>query len=657
MASADALEKSMLECALEYLEQGYPVFPVCSPLMGQHQHYIEGRMRDCTPDRRGKNPMAPWKACQTELPTVAQVKAWWSRWPNANIGMATGAFPDVIVLDCDSGEARQLALEKGGLEKAPAVWTGTPGGIHFWMKHPGYPVKNFVKEIPGTDFRGDGGYVLLPPSLHHKGARYRWNEHTAHMSRPPAPPWLETLLQGKADGSDSSSGIGEPFDLDVILRGIPEGTRNATLWSYAGKLRADDVPQQHAEQMMRQAARLCKPAFEEDIAVDMVRRAYKEYEPNIPQPDFDLSDLDNGPLRSTAAATSATTADILGDDADEETVRWRVYNAEEFLAIEYPVIEWRIEGYLRDKAILFSFGPPGSIKTYVATDAALATASGDLFLNRFACQQGRVLIVQEDTLGSDYQQAYLRPMMSARGITGSDVRDTLFIAPPADFSFDQADRLKDLCVWLEEYKPDLLVIDSFYLMYSGKKEDLIAVMKLLKRIRNKFGCAIWIIDHNRKSQGANSVGEDAIDRLINGREKSAAVDVVMESRSVKGESGSVFLDVLKQRGVKLPEPLRVTYADGRLTVDGDDEESPKGASQSVYEWLCREGASRTKDQIARGCDLSARSVSYATGELTMQGLLRKSGKQGRADLWIAVRRADSAPVTAPRFEIGEGDDD
>lgn len=652
MAAVNPSERPMVQHALEYLSLGYPVFPVCSPLMGNHDHWDKAKrkMLPCPSDKRGKNPMVAWKDCQTELPSADEVRSWWRRWPLANIGMATGGLSGVIVLDCDSGDARQLALGKGGLEKAPAVWTGTPGGIHFWIRHPGYPVKNFVKDIPGTDFRGDGGYVLLPPSVHRNhNAVYRWNDHTLGMKPPAVPDWLEPLFREKKSGS-SGGPVGDPVDLDAILSGIKEGHRDSELWRYACRLRHDDVPQEHAEGMLRLAARLCDPRFDEDTAVEKVRRAYAEYPAGGLSPTVDFDEEFSPEVSETP---SVSIVPDLGDEPEEAPDGWRVYNAEDFLAIEYPPIEWRIEGYLREKAILFSFGPPGSIKTYVATDAALAIASGGLFLGRFACQQGRVLVVQEDTLGSDYQQAYLRPMMKARGITGSDVRDTLFIAPPADFSFDQQERLQELCLWLKEYTPDLLVIDSFYLMYSGKKEDLIAVMKLLKKIRNKFGCAIWIIDHNRKSQGAGSVGEDAIDRLINGREKSAAVDVVMESRSVKGESGSVFLDVLKQRGVKLPEPLRVTYSDGSLTVDGDEEESPKGAAQVVYEWLCREGGSRTKAQIARGCDLSERSVHYATGELLMNGLAQKSGKQGRADLWIAVRKANAEPQRQPSIEFDE----
>lgn len=629
----------MLARALEYLDFGYPIFPVCSPRMGIHEHVTDGKRELCPRDKRGKTPMIGWKSVQTILPTKKNVTAWWTRWPNANIGMATGALSGVVVLDCDSGDARALAMERGGLDKTPAVFTGKPGGIHYHLKHPAEVVRNFAHKLPGLDFRGDGGYVLLPPSLHASGASYRWAENTIGMRAAEIPPWLLDLLRGGGASADAASNDEhKPLDLEAILRGIDAGARDDTLWRYAGKLRGDDVPQVYAEQLLRQAARLCHPAFDEDLAVSMVRRAYKEYQPRR---DFDVDELEE----------PAALKDV---EAEETPARiWQVYNAEEFLAIEFPAVVWRIDGYLRERAILFSYGPPGSIKTFVATDAGLAIASGGLFLDKFPCQQGRVLVVQEDTLASDYQQAYLRPMMAARGITGADVRDTLFIAPQDDFALDQNERLSDLCAWLETYKPDLVILDSFYLMYSGKKEDLLQVMKILKKIRNKYGCAIWIIDHNRKGQGDVS-GENPIDRLINGREKSAAVDVVMESRPIKGEQGSTFLDVLKLRGSKLPEAVRVTYEDGRITVDGEEEETHTGAKHEVYEWLCREGASRTKAQISKGVDLSTRSVEGALGELWRDGMAKKNGKTGRADLWIAVRLADADPIP-DTFDFGDDD--
>lgn len=654
--------RSMLDEALEYLSLGYPIFPVCTPLMGKHFHRDRDRRQDveCPPEKHGKTPMVPWREYQERLPARQQVEQWWIRWPNANIGMVTGVLSGVVVLDCDSSEARQLAMDRGGLDKTPAVWTGKVGGVHYWLAHPVEEVRNFTRgrkeKIRGLDFRGDGGYVLLPPSVHREQKRrYRWVENTAGLRLAPIPPWLMDLLRGDGDaGGDTPDGARERFNLDDILNGVGEGARDDTLWRYAGKLRHDDVPLDHAEALMRMAARLCRPSFDEDIAVEKVRRAYREYEPGGAGPS--MADADwFSPQKDTEDGLPLPDAATESDSAPQ-AIPWTVFNAEEFLAIEYPPIQWRVEGYLRERSILFNFGPPGSIKTFVATDAALGIASGGLFLGKFPCAQGRVLIVQEDTLGSDYQQTYLRPMLAARGLTGADLRETLFIAPPADFAFDQAERLRDLCAWLDEFRPELLVIDSFYLMYSGRKEDLIGVMKLMKRIRNKFGCAIWVIDHNRKGQGKNSEGEDPVDRLINGREKSAAVDVIMESRLVKGQDGAAFLDVLKLRGARRPESVRVAYEDGLIGIDGDKAESPAGATRSVYEWLSREGGSRTKVQISNASNLSLRSVEGALYELQRDGLAKKVGKQGRADTFVALRKSEATPHGVT-IELDEGEDE
>src|SRR5689334_3181088 len=111
MAAADPSRMPMLQHALEFLRLGYPIFPVCSPLMGEHQH---GSQRCTSP---GKRPMVAWEPYQTRLPTEAEVRRWWTSEPRCNIGMATGARSGVIVLDCDSGEANKLAMSKGGLDR------------------------------------------------------------------------------------------------------------------------------------------------------------------------------------------------------------------------------------------------------------------------------------------------------------------------------------------------------------------------------------------------------------------------------------------------------------------------------------------------------------------------------------------------------------
>jgi hypothetical protein len=109
------------------------------------------------------------------------IRAWWTRHPTANIGMATGSGSGLLVIDVD--------LDKGGFESLAALihrykeWPDTPtvrtggGGIHFYFRFPeDAEIRNDVgrKLGPGIDVRGEGGYVLLPPSVHAKRRAYEW---------------------------------------------------------------------------------------------------------------------------------------------------------------------------------------------------------------------------------------------------------------------------------------------------------------------------------------------------------------------------------------------------------------------------------------------------------------------------------------------------
>src|SRR5690606_3444741 len=94
----------------------------------------------------------------------------------ANIAVATGEASGVWVLDVDDTEA--LAAIEHANAPLPRTWTvATPsGGRHYYFRHDirCENFKNAVKFAGALDVRTTGGYVLLPPSLHATGNRYRW---------------------------------------------------------------------------------------------------------------------------------------------------------------------------------------------------------------------------------------------------------------------------------------------------------------------------------------------------------------------------------------------------------------------------------------------------------------------------------------------------
>jgi len=102
-----------------------------------------------------------------------QVKAWWQREPQANIGIATGHLFDVVDVDGRQGLVSLFALEEQ--TPIPALATAFTGrGRHLYVLPTGR--KNGANIQPGIDYRGLGGYVIGPPSRHTNGDLYRWRD-------------------------------------------------------------------------------------------------------------------------------------------------------------------------------------------------------------------------------------------------------------------------------------------------------------------------------------------------------------------------------------------------------------------------------------------------------------------------------------------------
>lgn len=162
----------------------------------------------------------PFKDLGVYLATddLAQIDAWWKRWPSANVGLNCGGS-GIIALDADSykdtyaGEGL-LTLED---EQTLTSLTGS-GGTHLLWKMPdGATYGNATGNLPkGVDVRGMGGYIVLPPSIHPNGNTYQWEAGYGPHEMPiaPLPEWLdivlETCTQALADVSFSVQDADKP---------------------------------------------------------------------------------------------------------------------------------------------------------------------------------------------------------------------------------------------------------------------------------------------------------------------------------------------------------------------------------------------------------------------------------------------------------------
>jgi hypothetical protein len=176
----------LLTAALAYARHGIPVLPVHTP--DPRGGCSCDRGVRC--DRPGKHPRL--RHGLTEATTDPRlIDMWWSRWPEANVGLRTGIAMDVADIDSAEGWHGLTHLLGGELPPGPRVRTGS-GGWHLWFRPTGFG--NRVGLLPGLDWRGVGGYVVAPPSRHVRGD-YRWVRRPGD-ALPAGPPALRELIEG-----------------------------------------------------------------------------------------------------------------------------------------------------------------------------------------------------------------------------------------------------------------------------------------------------------------------------------------------------------------------------------------------------------------------------------------------------------------------------
>lgn len=134
-----------------------------------------------------------------------RVARWWSKWPNANVALRTGVVFDAI--DIDSTEALDaLNAIRGDRPTTAGPAVKTRNGWHLYHRPSGHGNKAGV--IPGVDFRGKGGYVVAPPSVHPSGHVYEWGEvDSADAAIEPLPEWFVQLLAPPVQGQHATKAI------------------------------------------------------------------------------------------------------------------------------------------------------------------------------------------------------------------------------------------------------------------------------------------------------------------------------------------------------------------------------------------------------------------------------------------------------------------
>jgi hypothetical protein len=242
---------TLLKAALAVARNGKPVFP-CKP--GGKEPLTRRGHIDATTDPR-------------------KIHMWWKRWPNANIAVPTGGRSGMLVVDVDHlAGLDALEAEYGQLPETRTHSTGS-GGMHLIFAYPeDSDIRNSAGKLgEGLDVRGEGGYIIVPPSR-----TTRPYEVVDALPLANTPPWLREILTepqrtaGKVRMIRTASSVG--VDSPPIL----QGSRDDTLARIAGRLHdgTRDLTDLAAELLEINAQR-CNPPLPDQQVLKVARSIHR----------------------------------------------------------------------------------------------------------------------------------------------------------------------------------------------------------------------------------------------------------------------------------------------------------------------------------------------------------------------------------------------
>lgn len=454
---------NLLHAALAYADLGYPVFP-CVP--GRKEPLTKNGFHDATTN-------------------LDQIDAWWQRYPNANIAIATDGL---LVIDIDGPENQWLAEDP---DRATALAIGcvsaTPrGGKHYYFRQPAdVSFRCQAGQLaPLVDVRAQGGYVLVPPSQV-GGKAYHWAEGLEldrSVDRLPEPPkWLVDQLVRLATSSPTSPRVAS---VPAGSNHIPSGQRNATLARLAGTMRRVGMSRAEISAALNRANQdRCAPPLS-PAEVARIADSVARYEPD----------------QIATAVTEDHWNQVFGKQAVSE-LQFQAITSRELDESEYD-LTYLIDGILVRGQPGVIAGPKKTLKTNISIDLALSLSDEGLFLGQFNVRKAVRVGIMSGESGAATIQETARRIADAKTKSLCDFERAFwsFEVPQLGNAL-HTDALKR---FIEAYQLDVLILDPTYLMMLGLGDNagnlfiVGSFLKSLGELAQVTGCTPLLCHHLKK---------------------------------------------------------------------------------------------------------------------------------------------------------------
>lgn len=485
---------SLLEHALEYLEQGLPVFPVC------HITY---------------EPLVRWKPYQTRLPEPENLIYWWKQWPNAMIGLVTGQLSGLCCIDVDVKNGAPVEKYVTLYPTNRIVETSHTGGQHLYYRIQNTKVPTRISIEQGIDIKGEGGYTILPPSrkLDKETGKwkipYHWGEQGAPAEWSAAQ--QEWVTKHQKEESDNPTWVS-----NLLKNGAPSGRRNIETTKLVGYFAKKGMPK--------------------DVVATMIKNWNEAVDDPEEFTDREINNIIKSVYSREASQTyynnksKSTKSGRVQRHEDNDTVKeFNLVNFKQYIRnygdTQYT---WTVKNWLPSKTIAFMIAAPESYKTWMLLDLAVSIASGLPFIGNCKVEEtGPVIIIQQEDFHGQMAQRLSTIIYSK--ITKQNPQNILetyndgsfsvpsydnlpiYLHPDRELRFDNDDIMDKLEEQIAQIKPKAVLIDPLYSTVDTDDYMTKSIKDLwrIKKMRDTYGCSFIIAHHTRKNTSGGTAREDS----------------------------------------------------------------------------------------------------------------------------------------------------
>lgn len=261
------------ELALHYLSLGWAVIPAHVPVRG-------GRCSCANPECSwpGKHPRIPWREYTKRLPTEGEVETWFGdTYYESNVGMVTGQVSQMVVVDVD-GDPNEFTK----LDLPYTLTSATGGGGHHYFYHCESIVRGRGGMVEGIDLKAEGGFVVLPPSLHKSGKRYRWYNRMT-------PTELDPTALPISIRSEATNGYHKWYH--ELIKGVDRGARSNSAAQLTGRYAQIGLAIEETRLLMSGWNELNTPPMTQSELAGTIRSVYQKHSDTNGQPIESLQDI------------------------------------------------------------------------------------------------------------------------------------------------------------------------------------------------------------------------------------------------------------------------------------------------------------------------------------------------------------------------------